>query len=75
MTKSFIKGDEQADAMKIAATYNDYQVILKHRKQYWDSHENMLARAEKLPKTKFVNQMKAFFDAERQKYYADVFAL
>lgn len=74
-TNSFIKGDEVADSINIAVTYNDYLVLLKKRITYWDSHEKMFQRIKNLPSEKFVYKLRELFDLEGVKYYLKVFDL
>lgn len=71
----FVKGAERADMMRIACTYEDYQRIIEHRGEYWDSQESMLARIKTLQKQESMHKKLQSFFQENQQYYENIFTL
>ena len=71
----FVKGAERADMMRIACTYEDYQRIVEHRGEYWDSQESMLARIKTLQKQETMHKKLQSFFQESQQYYENIFTL
>ena len=71
----FVKGAERADMMRIACTYEDYQRIVEHRGEYWDSQESMLARIKTLQKQETMHKKLQAFFQESQQYYENIFTL
>ena len=71
----FVKGIEIADVIKIACTYEDYQRIIEHRGEYWDSQESMLARIKTLQKQETMHKKLQSFFQESQQYYENIFTL
>ena len=71
----FVKGAERADMMRIACTYEDYQRIVEHRGEYWDSQESMLARIKTLQKQESMHKKLQSFFQESQQYYDRIFSL
>lgn len=73
--KSFVKGIEVVDTLKIACCYEDYQKITEVRNgNLWDSQEKMLKRVRTLPKQSMHTMLQDFFQ-QSEVYYNKVFSL
>lgn len=70
--RKFITGQERSTAVSIACLYEDYLSIIKQRKAFWDSKNNMIKRFQKLPKHSFADQLERFFSDQRLKYYDEI---
>ena len=75
LRNGFSKGREITDGVSIAANYDDYIKIIKHRGVYWDSSVKMRDRIARLPSDKFVDKVYEFFNNYGNVYYDDIYKL
>ena len=72
----FVKGAATADAVSIAALYDDYCDICANRNgKLWDTAENMRKRVKNLPKESARHKLEHVFAKELDSYYREVYRL
>lgn len=72
----FVKGAELSDAVIIAATRNDIDVIRNHRGgRLFDSSDKMLCRIKSLPRKSMRDEVDFFVSVVSERYYSELFRL